>query len=106
MVISRGIPLIVLASLGLAALGCAEIEPYVYTGLEFDRDAPEFGKQPTNIAKVEICYNKQSTTVQALTELANARCGEFGKAARFQSQDYLECPLFTPARATFACVKE
>ena len=106
MILRRVLPVIVVASLGLAAFGCAETDPYVYTASEFDRDEPGFGKEPTNIAKVEICYSKHSTTVQALGELANARCGEFGKVARFKSQDYLECPLFTPARATFACVKE
>ena len=106
MVLRRVIPLIVLASLGPAAFGCAETAPYVYDKVEFNRDAPEFGKQPKNIGRVEICYGKQSTTVQELWEMANARCGEFGKVARFQSQDYLQCPLFTPARAAFACVKE
>jgi hypothetical protein len=44
--------------------------------------------------------------VQDLREIAAARCGEFAKVARFQSQDYWECPLFTAARATFSCVKE
>ncbi len=106
MIFRRVLPLIVLASLGPATFGCAETEPYVYTKLEFDRDAPEFGKEPANIGKVEICYSKLSTTAQALRELANARCGEFGKVARYQSQVYRECPLFTPVRAVFACVKE
>ena len=102
----RVLPILVLASLGPAAFGCAETEPYVYTKLEFDRDAENFGKEPANIAKVEICYSKYSTTVQDLREIAAARCGEFAKVARFQSQDYWECPLFTAARATFSCVKE
>ena len=102
----RVLPVLVLASLGPAAFGCAETEPYVYTNLEFDRDAENFGKVPANIAKVEICYSKYSTTVQDLREIAAARCGEFAKVARFQSQSYWECPLFTPARATFSCVKE
>ncbi len=106
MVFRRVLPLIVLASLGPAAFGCAETEPYLYNAAEFDRDAPEFGKEPRNIGRVEICYSKQSTTAQELREMANARCGQFGKVARFQSQDYLQCPLFTPARAFFACVKE
>jgi len=106
MAIRRVLPVIVVASLGLAAFGCAETEPYVYTKSEFDRDVPGFGKEPTNIAKLGICYSKHSTTVQALGELANARCGKFGKVAGFQSQDYKTCPLFTPAHATFACVKE
>jgi len=106
MVLRRVLPLIALASLGPAAFGCAETEPYVYNAAEFDRDAPKFGKQPANTGRVEICYTKQSTTVQELGEIANARCGEFGKVARFQSQEYGVCPLFTPARAIFACVKE
>ncbi len=106
MVLRRVLPLIVLASLGPAAFGCAETEPYLYNATEFDREALDFGKEPENIRSVEICYSKHSTTAQELREMANARCGEFGKVARFQSQDYLQCPLFTPARAFFACVKE
>ena len=106
MVFRRVLPLIVLASLGPVVFGCAEIEPYVFTEQEFDRDAAEFGKQPENIGGVEICYSKHSTTAQALRELASARCGEFGKVARYQTQVDWKCPLFTPVRAVFACVKE
>lgn len=106
MVFRRLLPLIVVASLGPVAFGCAETAPYVYNAIEFDRDAEGFGKQPANINKVEICYSKHSTTAQALRELASARCGEFGKVARYQTQVDWECPLFTPVRAVFACVKE
>ena len=104
--ISRVLSLIVVASLVPAAFGCAETEPYVYSESEFDREAKGFGKELADISVVEICYSKHSTTVQALEELANARCGEYGKVARYRAQGYGQCPLMTPVHAIFACLKE
>lgn len=89
------------ALLFLAA--CAR-EPYIYNAQEFNRDDPNFAKKLTDRQSVEICYTKQTTTPEALLNLAGLACGEFGKKAVIRSQDMLTCPILTPSRATFSCV--
>ena len=102
----RQITILVLA-IGVISvtLGCSHLEPYVFKAGEFDRDSPEFAKEPTDIDTVTICYNKYGTTPQELLEMAQNTCGAFSKVARFDHQDRLNCPLLTPVGANFECVK-
>ncbi len=83
---------------------CAQ-EPFIYDANEFNRDHVDFAKEPTDRTSVEICYNRRSTTPQALLKMAADECGRFGKRAVFERHDYLECPLMAPARAHFRCQK-
>ena len=89
----------------LVAAACGGPSPYVYDSDEFARDAPGFGKPPEDLDSVAICYATSGTTPQALRDLAGAECARFGKVAAFEGQDYLYCPLLTPTRARFACVR-
>lgn len=89
----------------LLLAGCGMAEPYVYQSAEFNREREGFGKALTDRDSVSICYTKRGTTAVYVRELAEKECAAFGKKAVFQSQDFLECPFATPARATFSCVK-
>ncbi len=89
----------------MLALGaCAQFEPYVYDANEFNREAPGFGREPTDIRKVEVCYNRSAATPEQILDLAQEACGKFGKEARFAYHRHLECPLMTPILAHFECV--
>jgi hypothetical protein len=91
--------------LPLILFGCSGgLAPYVHNPAEFNRDSPNFAKEPTDIADVAICYNSSSSTPQDILALAESTCAQFGKVARFDRQDLLQCPLLTPARAFFQCV--
>lgn len=95
---------LVLAALAAMA-ACAPPAPYAYKQQEFNRALPSFVQPNAGEGGIEICYNKLSTTPEALTRMASEHCAGFGKTARFARQDYLECPLMTPARAAFHCVQ-
>lgn len=98
-----------MASFLVAAIslgGCSNQQAYIYKADEFNRDSPTFNKDPVDRENVQICYNKLATNVDELLQMAATECGRYGKTARFQGHDYLECPLTTPARATFACLRK
>jgi len=97
--------LFLLAALVPLLGACSDTAPYIYNADEFNRDSPNFGKEPTDIDNVAICYNKSSTTPQDLLALAESACTKFGKTAVFKKQDIFECPLLTPAQAHFSCTK-
>ncbi len=90
--------------LPLILFGCSGgLSPYVHNPDEFNRDSPSFAKEPTDLAQVAICYNGSSSTPQDILALAESTCAQFGKIARFDHQDLLQCSLLTPARAFFQC---
>ena len=70
---------IILMALG----GCADPEPYIYRSGEFDRGSVDFNRGPTDVANVDICYNRRVTTPAALQEMARAECAKYGKVARY-----------------------
>jgi len=94
------LPMIGLLAGGVAACGT---QPYVYDASEFNRSAENFGKDPTDISSVTVCYKSSSTTPDAVRTLAINECAMFGKTARFIDQNYLLCPLTTPVAANYAC---
>ncbi|KAA5604865.1 hypothetical protein F1188_13650 [Roseospira marina] len=51
-----------------------------------------------------VCYAKGETSPAEVAALANAVCAETGRAARFDSEDLLQCRLMQPWRAHFTCV--
>ena len=85
-------------------VGCSGLAPYVHNPNEFNRNAPNFGKEPADMAQVAVCYNGSTTTPQDVLALAESTCRKFGKTAKFERQDIMQCPLLTPARAHFSCV--
>lgn len=91
------------AGLALTAEGCSWPEPYVYRYQEFDRGLVTFGKEPTDIKSVGICYNKSNATPERIAEMAKAECAKYGKVARYGYQKRLACPLTTPVEAVYLC---
>ena len=90
----------------LAALGgCTDPEPYVYRSGEFDRRAPDFGRDPADVETVTVCYNRRVTSPADLQEMARAECAKYGKVARYTRGSRLSCPVLVPLGAHFACVK-
>ncbi len=86
--------------------GCAgSTVPYVYKVGEFNRASPNFGKEPTDITSVTICYGTRGTTPEEIRDMAQTECAQFEKTARFTDQNYRTCPLLTPVAAHFDCVK-
>lgn len=102
---SKTFLVLTLTAIVLGAGGCGVTEPFIYKDDEYNRSVAGFGSELKDRNSVEICYNKRSTTPDVVGKMANAECAKFGKTARFQSHDFLECPLITPARAIFSCVE-
>ena len=100
---SKTLPVIFVVIFLLSA--CSRATPYVFKEGEFNRNSPTFNKTPDDISKVQICYNKGSTTPAVVLEMARNECGLYGKRANFQKQDVLHCPIVTPVMATFLCLK-
>ncbi len=90
-------------SFAFLAAGCSWPPPYVLHKDEFNRQAETFGKEPTDIAKVVVCYNKRNSTPRQIRDLAGAECRKFNKVAKFDRQDLQTCPLATPVSAYFSC---
>jgi len=56
-------------------------------------------------SRIGVCYNRETTTPQQVIAVARANC-ESGTLPHLIDQDVLmTCPLSTPVRATFACLK-
>ena len=92
---------IILAVLG----GCADPEPYVYRSGEFNRAASDFGRDPTDVETVTICYNRRATTPAELQEMARAECAKFNNVARYTNGSILTCPALLPLGAHFDCIQ-
>lgn len=75
------------------------MEPYVRTTESVE--APnEPGKMLT---VVEVCYNRLTTTPDAVRELARDICRKENKRMAFTGHHYLNCPLMLWAGANFEC---
>jgi hypothetical protein len=92
-------------SFAFLAAGCSWPPPYVFKKGEFNRQRESFGKEPTDITSVIICYNKRGSTPRQIRDLAVAECAKFNKVAEFEHQDHKTCPLSTPVSAYFFCHK-
>jgi len=56
-------------------------------------------------SRVGVCYSSKTATPQQVLDAARATC-EPGTTPSLIEQDmWLTCPLLTPVRATFACLK-
>ena len=89
-----------LAALALAATlaGCSGFTPFATSppALAIGEVAP--GK------RVAVCYNGLKTPPEKLQEMAQAECLGEGNAQPLDTDYRLDnCPVMTPARATFLC---
>ena len=89
----------------LALSGCADPEPYIFRSNEFDRGAPSFGRDPTDVKTVTICYNRRITSPSELQEMARAECAKFDKVALYTQGSFLNCPILLPLGAYFNCAR-
>lgn len=85
------------------ALGACASEPFIHDADQFDRTAEGFGQEPTDIARVVICYASSSATPGRIVTMATEACGAFDKKPVFMEQTYLVCPLIAPVAAVYAC---
>ena len=89
----------------LVLSGCADPEPYIFRSGEFDRGAESFGRVPTDVDTVDICYNRRATSPAELQEIARAECAKFDKVPRYTQGSFLSCPILLPLGAHFDCVR-
>ena len=95
----RPVAAIALASLLLLA-GCGSLfGPYVREIRETQPDE----RVETTLTVVEVCYNSMATTPEAVRGKAEEVCVKKGVHAAFFKNTYLQCPLFMPVGANFAC---
>ena len=89
----------------LLAPACTSNDPYIFDPHEFNRDSLQFGKISKDLKSVKICHKKGVTERNKITKIAQQKCSEYGKIARFEKQDFLHCPILTPSGAIFLCEK-
>lgn len=95
-----------IAMLVLTLAACGVTDPYVYKVNEFNRDSESFNVEPEDLSEVEICHLGAVTSTATVSAMAEERCAEFGKSARFVGNRYGKCPLATPTLSRFDCVSE
>ncbi len=88
----------------LLVTACGAADPYIYRPGEFNRQSPDFNREPTDIAEVSICYQRLVTDREDVAALAEERCRQFDRTAEFLGTRYGDCPLLTFSRARYACV--
>ena len=81
-----------------AAAGCSAVTPFATAPRPLDLGVKDPGP------RVAICYNPLKTPAEKVQELGQAECIGNVVAQRIDT-DYRmdDCPLATPARATFLC---
>jgi hypothetical protein len=91
-------------ALMLLVTACGAADPYIYRPGEFNRQSPDFNREPADIAEVSICYQRLATDREDVAALAEERCRQFDRTAEFLGTRYGDCPLLTFSRARYACV--
>ena len=90
------------ASLMLLA-GCGILlAPFVQTVREHRPDP----RSETTITTVSVCYNRATTTPEAVRGLAEDVCAKQGAQAVFSEHRVLRCFLLQPVSAIFMCRKD
>ena len=80
--------------------GCASpLLPFVLEAGEYQPDL----RSATKIATVEVCYNRWTTTPEAVKQLAKDVCVRKGKYAEFAKHRILQCTALLPMNAIFEC---
>jgi hypothetical protein len=84
--------------LGFALAGCAQLAPY-----EGPPRVARGGVDDT--PRIGVCYNAMFTTPDDVRIVAEEACAGIGTPQLVEQDMRLAgCPLFTPVRATFACL--
>ena len=66
---------------------------------------PPPGGVHVDFSRIGVCYNRATSTPMQVLDVARRNC-EAGTGPWLIEQDtHLSCPLLTPTRATFACLK-
>jgi len=92
---------LVLALLSLVLGGCADALPP-------SEGAPAAAGPGGGLSpRVAFCYNRLTTTLHRLEALAAEACGPGSEPRPVEDKDMVlsACPITTPARMTFACLK-
>jgi hypothetical protein len=93
----------VAAVVGLAPFGCGSpLPPFVQSVSERPLDQ----RSQTTVTTVEVCYNRATTTPEALRALAQEVCVKEGRQAVFVEHGFMQCPLMQPSNAYFDCRAE
>ena len=84
---------------------CTSSAPYIFNPHEFNRESLQFNKINKDLESIKICHKYSSNQGNKISKIAQKKCGEYGKIARFVKKDLLDCPLLTPTGSIFSCVK-
>lgn len=98
---SRPLLLVLAVALTVSLAGCGadSLQPFDWS----PEPAPRGPKE--DFSRIGVCYNRQTATPEEVYEVARKKCDP-GTTPYLIDQDILlVCPLLTPARATYACIK-
>ena len=96
---------LLIIALILLAPACTSSDPYIFDAHEFNRGSLNFDKISKDLKSLKICHKKGVTERKQIIKIAQQKCSEYGKIARFEKQDFLHCPILTPSGAMFLCEK-
>jgi len=83
----------------LSGCGSGSLPPFDWSPKPAPPDSHE------NFTRVGVCYNRATATRRQVTQIARSTCDP-GTIPYLLEQDFAEsCPLLTPERATYACLK-
>jgi hypothetical protein len=58
-----------------------------------------------DFSRIGVCYNRKTTTPRQVLDVARRNCEPGTRPWLIEQDTHLTCPLLTPTRATFACLK-
>lgn len=58
-----------------------------------------------DFSRVGVCYNRETSTPRQVLDVARRNCEPGTRPWLIEQDTHLTCPLLTPTRATFACLK-
>ena len=58
-----------------------------------------------NFSRIGVCYSRETSTPREILAVARHNCEPGTRPWLIAQDSYLSCPLLTPTRATFACLK-
>lgn len=92
------IPVLALAAL-VAACGQGSLPPFDTV----PRPPPAGAHE--DFSRIGVCYNRETTTPRQVVAVARRNCGPGTTPWLIEQDTHGICPLLTPTRATFACLK-
>ncbi|MBX6367974.1 MAG: hypothetical protein IRZ04_08330 [Rhodospirillales bacterium] len=84
--------------LAILLTGCSQLAPYEWVPREARKGPDEA------LPRIGVCYNAMFTTPDEVRAVAEEACAGIGVPQLVEQDMRLACPLFTPVRATFACL--